>query len=114
MKIWKAAYIFCLLSIIILSVLPSSRESIGHLDKFLHAFVYFTISVLAIKAFNWSFAQVFLINFSLSVLLEVVQYFIPSRDFSFLDMVANAAGIILAFYLWRNWLMKAIDRLLPF
>jgi VanZ family protein len=69
----------------------------GFSDKFWHGFTYFVLALLADRSFPASpfnarkFAPVFLYG----TFIEFVQYLIPWRSFSVLDMIANASGIAL-------------------
>jgi VanZ family protein len=64
-------------------------------DKLSHALAFLGLSLLAdfsfpASRFSW---QKIVPLFSYGVLLECIQYFLPYRNFSLLDMLADAAGI---------------------
>jgi VanZ family protein len=65
-------------------------------DKANHVIAYFTLSFLYDISFaSGLFPKGCFYLFLYGVLMEIIQYFIPGREFSFLDMGANGAGIVL-------------------
>lgn len=68
-------------------------ESIN--DKLSHALAFFVLSFLADYAFPGTrfFPFKILPLFAYGVLIECIQYFLPYRDFSLLDMLGDAVGI---------------------
>jgi VanZ family protein len=69
----------------------------GFNDKFWHGFTYFVLSLLADRSFPASpfNAMKFVPVFLFGTFIEFVQYLIPWRSFSVLDMLANASGILM-------------------
>ena len=70
-------------------------------DKLYHCAAYGWLSVLPMLGFanprraaSAAFSMILL-----GILLEVGQYFIPGRSFSFLDIAANTLGVALGFFL---------------
>lgn len=69
------------------------------IDFFLHVMYYFIIAVVFFPLLNprnnssWIFFPALLV---LSVIFEILQMWVPSRSFSFIDMVGNAIGILFA------------------
>ena len=64
-------------------------------DKFLHALVFWLLLMLV--DYSWPEsglgpAKVFMV-FAYGVLIELVQYFLPYRDFSLADLLADALGM---------------------
>ncbi|MGM0453248.1 MAG: VanZ family protein [Thermodesulfobacteriota bacterium] len=71
-------------------------------DKLNHCLGYFSLILFFDLAYGTGrrlFAKAAAV-FSYGVMLEVAQYMLPYRQFSLLDTVANAAGIIGFFLLW--------------
>jgi VanZ family protein len=74
------------------------------LDKVLHLVEFFVLAILLLVTFTsfgmsriWTFAAVFFISLALGFLSEVIQkIFTTTRTFSWLDFLADAAGISLA------------------
>jgi VanZ family protein len=70
-------------------------------DKAEHAGTFFTLMVLAWLAYRnnlvvWQLA-VWLIGYGIAI--ECIQFFIPSRSFSMLDVVANTVGVLPVWWL---------------
>ncbi len=70
-------------------------------DKLQHLAAFITLAFLADFSFPrirflWKVA---LPLFVYGLILEFTQYFLPYRDFSVADIVANAVGILLYYYL---------------
>ena len=63
-------------------------------DKLNHIVAFFTLNIVANKA-KIPNHIVLLVLFV--IFIEVVQFFIPSRDFSLLDILADSVGILLSF-----------------
>ena len=68
-------------------------------DKIKHFIVFFGFSVLMDLASErrpfWFWKGLPLLSYG--ILIEIMQYFTPEREFSFLDMLADLAGIIVYF-----------------
>ena len=72
-----------------------------------HLYAYIVISVIGFLTYRknnqFSILSIYLIF--LSIVLEVLQYFIPNRSFEFPDLFGNLAGTIIAiiiFYFFKN------------
>ena len=65
-------------------------------DKLIHGLTYLTLAIVADHAYATSLftpkKMLWLFGFGLS--LEVLQLYVPGRDYSYLDMLANGAGIL--------------------
>ena len=87
-----------LIGIAYLSLRPSV-QLVEVNDKVGHFIAYFTLMVVMGLGF-WNRKKELLMAFVISaiygVLMEIGQYFVPGRSFSFLDMLANASGALLA------------------
>ena len=97
-SILKIASVFIGLAIAYLSLRPTIH--IGEVnDKVGHFIAYFTLMFVMGLGF-WKKKKELLMAFVTSaiygVLMEIGQYFVPGRSFSFLDMLANASGALLA------------------
>jgi len=79
-------------------------------DKLAHFLTYFSLALIsdnafarshfALKKFSWLFA--------FGVSLEILQQFVPGRAFSYLDMLANATGILLYAIMVRTVLLRKL------
>ena len=67
-------------------------------DKLNHASAYLCLGVLLDMGFlnGWKIPSKLLLLFGYSILMEVLQYFIPTRHFSGFDIAANTVGLGLA------------------
>ena len=87
-----------LIGIAYLSLRPSV-QLVEVNDKVGHFIAYFTLMFVMGLGF-WKRKKELLMAFVISaiygVLMEIGQYFVPGRSFSFLDMLANASGALLA------------------
>ena len=98
--LWRTCFWFCLGLTAYLSLLPQEflPSGINIWDKLSHSIAFAALALSA--ALGWpekDFVRSVLLPLLLfGVFIEVVQYFIPGREFSMLDMLADAIGIIIA------------------
>lgn len=105
----QVIYISYVLLVIFLSLVPQPAGAGGsNLDKIVHACLYGIMGVLAYIAFDTLGKRIiiFIFMFLLGVLLELLQIYIPGRDASLHDALANATGLALSFLLC--WLYAII------
>lgn len=69
-------------------------------DKLNHLLAFFLLSILFEKAFGFSFIIRTLLILAFGFLIELIQYFLPYRQFSLVDMGADAAGIMI-YYVFK-------------
>ena len=72
-----------------------------------HLYTYMVLSVIGFLTFrkNNQFNILSMYLIFLSIVLEVLQYFIPNRSFEFQDLFGNLAGVIITiilFYFFKN------------
>ncbi len=95
--IYRVLFFFCILVILFLATVSIQFEVIENIwDKLKHSFAFFTLYVL----FSLSYEKQTIISKSLlllfyGILIECIQYFIPNRYFSLLDVFADAVGIFI-------------------
>ena len=72
-----------------------------------HLYAYIVLSVVGFLTFQknnqFNILSIYLIF--LSIVLEVLQYFVPNRSFEFQDLFGNIAGVIIAiiiFYFFKK------------
>ena len=72
-----------------------------------HLYTYMVLSVIGFLTFRkknqFNILSIYLIF--LSIVLEVLQYFVPNRSFEFSDLFGNLAGVIIAiiiFYFFKK------------
>ncbi len=82
--------------------------TIAHYDKLMHFAMHAGNAMLAALAFpvarNYVFALLLL--FLLGPLIELLQHFVPGRDASVLDQLANTAGLLVGALLARLLLIN--------
>ena len=68
-------------------------------DKAAHTLAFTALMLLCAVAYRqrFSLTRIALMLFIFGVGIEIVQYFLPYREFSLLDMLANSFGILVAF-----------------
>lgn len=86
-----------------LALTPQHIEMIeGFWDKQNHFIAFFVLTILLGLAYSQLTA---IKKFGLLVLMgfqiEIMQYFIPGRFFSLLDIVADSVGIVIGIVVWR-------------
>jgi len=77
-----------------LSMIPSFINNIN--DKVAHLSLFFLATILILSC-KKSYTYYLICLFILAILLEFAQLIIPSRNFSFLDIVANLLGIVVGY-----------------
>ncbi len=123
--IWLTGFIVWTLFILLVSVIPDSKEIIeqstenfrwDYLEHFLAYFAFGTLYILwrgdryfSIKGVE--LAVLFAIACSFSFLTEYMQLLVPGRTFNIIDVVYNLAGVlssilIVYFYLVRHYMRK--------
>lgn len=93
----------------ILSLQPGDGSSIGPYDKVAHVLTYGIFALLAHRL-NFSGRQFMYVCIGIvaySGLLEVAQSFVPGREMSVLDLLANALGVLVGVLLGDRFLERA-------
>ncbi len=86
-----------------------AAPSIGGFDKVAHFHVYGLLATLAFRALPLPFlsprrwALAWGLAIAMGVCDETIQSFNPARSASWADLLADAAGALLAVVLYRNW-----------
>ena len=97
----KILFYLCLSLIVFLSIVPQSANS-SLLSKmmftksgfFQHVFGYFVLSALAWLAFKKNNIWIILAGILiLGIVLEIIQYALPTRTFNVYDLLANMMGV---------------------
>jgi VanZ family protein len=90
----------CVLVISWLVVAPQDElPSVNLWDKAAHTLAFAALMLLCAVAYRqrFSLARIALMLFAYGVGIEMIQYLLPDREFSLLDMLANSVGILVAF-----------------
>lgn len=96
-----------------LIVVPNNLDVINDNDKLIHFAEFFVLSILALKTFQlFRFKHHYIIGvlFCLVfvVLSESLQSLIPSRSFSYYDMLADVLGIIVGIGVFK-WIFSKLS-----
>jgi len=102
----RAYQIIFLLAVIVteyLSLTTREIEAVSHSwDKLNHALAFMVLFVLFTLAFRNVRQKVKIILLLFYALqIEMVQYFIPGREFSLLDIIADIIGILFGLILYK-------------
>jgi VanZ family protein len=106
--------IICFFVIIFLSLIPAQKSSdlifaFPHIDKPVHFLMYFVLFIIVMKDLKRSNKEtkrfiiftILIIILFLSILIEFIQeFFIPGRFGSFIDVLANLSGLIIAVFFY--------------
>ena len=98
-KIKAAQFIVFLAFCTYMSLVPQPGEGLERFsDKLLHCMGYFALMLslnIAVKPGSKYYQKiVFLLTYSL--VIEICQHYVPNRQFSLLDGLANFSGLVLA------------------
>lgn len=94
----KVVFFFWLAVIVLFSVMPVPGGDYlpKNSDKFFHFLIYFITAFFFYYSFRHSFKFIIFFSFLFSsgfgFLMEVIQYFIPGRNFSSVDIIADISG----------------------
>ena len=102
-KLFLVLFIILIIAITVLSLLPpKSGLELGKSDKLNHFLAYAILSLnfgfLSTKIRSYFIGIPFLIAYGL--LIEFFQGFVPGRDPSFYDALANSAGVFSGFFIF--------------
>lgn len=101
-RLFQAAFWFCIVVILFLATTEGSGDmpTLGW-DKLNHCFAFFVLFLLLELAHDWSTGLKigFLCFFAIGI--ECIQYFLPTREFSLLDVIADIIGMGL-YYILRK------------
>ncbi len=102
-KLFLVLFIILIIAITVLSLLPpKSGFELGKSDKINHFLAYAILS-LNFGFFSSKIRSYFIgipILIAYGLLMEFFQGFVPGRDPSFYDALANSAGVFLGFFIF--------------
>ncbi len=100
-KLLKFLPILYTLTIFILSIIPGKYDPAQDIsDKLKHAFAFFIFFLLYSLFFNLNKKKIFLIGFIFGIFIEFIQYFIPYRSCDMKDVIADATGLLIAYFIF--------------
>jgi VanZ family protein len=90
--LWKRAVLFMgLIGIFVVSIIPLETPLAENSDKAGHFIAYFILCLLfCLNRAGLMRAFIFAVVYGVS--MEIIQYFLPYRSFSLLDIAANGFG----------------------
>jgi len=102
-KLFLVLFIILIIAITVLSLLPpKSGLELGKADKINHFLAYAILSLnfgfISFKIRSYFIGIPFLISYGL--LMEFFQGFVPGRDPSFYDALANSVGVFSGFFIF--------------
>ncbi|CCQ11100.1 hypothetical protein PALB_19740 [Pseudoalteromonas luteoviolacea B = ATCC 29581] len=106
-RVYQALFIACLIvcTLLFLREINSSAIKISNADKFAHALIFFGLAFVQHHAFRLPVWLHLLLLTFYGALVEVVQSFVPYREASLGDLLADVAGAFLYFivlYVWQK------------
>lgn len=108
-RIFKILFVGLAVIGLIAALMPTAGVGVTHADKALHAAALFCFALLldlaSLRRF-WQWKVPVLLAYG--ALIEVAQSFTPWRFFSGADFVADAAGILLYWLVWKHFLQDMI------
>ncbi len=106
---WQAAFWLLFLPATILMLLPADDlPDVDIWDKAEHAGTFLFLMVFAWLGYRRHCSPLLLAQLLIAygITIECIQFFIPSRSFSVLDMVADAIGVLPVYCLAIKWPLK--------
>lgn len=97
-RVFRALFACAFVIVAVLAFIEMPQSGLTHLsDKLQHAFAFYVLALLLDFATPRSEfgLRKFIVLMSYGVAIECVQYFLPWRESSVLDMVADAVGLLL-------------------
>ena len=96
-KKFQIAFYICLVSIEYLATTTQEIKPLEHTwDKANHFIAFMTLYILLSLAYrHLSVVMKIVLLLAFGMQIEIVQYFIPGREFSLLDVVADSVGIVI-------------------
>ena len=100
-KIFQIAFVISIIAIEYLATTTISIQIVENSwDKSNHFISFFVLYILMSYGFRQlTFFNKITLLMIFAIQIEVVQYFIPNRDFSLLDIFADGVGIFIGFYI---------------
>ena len=121
-KLLECSYYFSLVILFILYLFPGSLigyflygnlgqqpdlipNPIGTSINHLISFIFLSSLAFILRVREEKFINSFQFLFAISILLEILHYFIPNRAFEYYDLLANTIGVVFA-YLFIKLILK--------
>jgi len=110
--IFKAFLYICIVAIMYLATTTQEIKPLEHSwDKANHFIAFMTLYILLSLAYqNLSLKIKALILIGFGIFIEIVQSFIPGRDFSGFDVIADTVGIFIGSVLFMIYKKQALKK----
>ena len=111
-KTYRLLFILAIIGTLVLTLgIPTGLAKTGLInDKVAHASTFFVLAFLYSHTLGYKYGlQVILLLTAFGLMIELIQYFLPWRSFSWLDWLADIVGIIgydVIHRLKRIWLAR--------
>jgi len=96
--VWRMLFCIAVSTITYLATTEQSYPVISDFnDKFSHVFAFLVLAFLAdfsYPEYSYNYYKITAL-FGYGVSIEIIQYYIPNRQFSFYDMLADLIGLML-------------------
>ncbi len=114
MNCLRISWLVVVIGIVYLSLKPAHQQNLVEVnDKVGHFIAYFVLFILSQLTFpNWRWKKTALFSFLLSCVLEALQSFVPGREVSVYDVLANAGGVligVLFYFLFHKQILKLLQ-----
>ena len=96
-KTYRRLFILAIIGTLIMTLSVTTEiVRVGFInDKFAHGLIFFVLSFLCFHALGRKYGLLALLALSLfGLVIELIQYYLPWRDFSWLDWAADITGIV--------------------
>ncbi|MDD5334879.1 MAG: VanZ family protein [Rhodoferax sp.] len=103
-SVWTWGFFVCALVVMVLALMPSPPPMITTgWDKSNHLLAFGVLAWLGCKAFPQHLAFTLLSLLAYGALIEILQSFTPTRSAEWLDLLADAVGILAGWMVVRSW-----------
>ena len=108
---WQVAFVLCAFSVLVLALLPAPpRLFTTGWDKSNHLLAFSVMAWLGLRAFPRRVLWVLAGLLAYGVLIEILQSFTPTRSAEWLDLLADALGILVGWLIVRGqaWIATSL------
>ena len=101
---WQVAFVLCVFCVLVLALVPAPpRLFTTGWDKSNHLLAFSVMAWLGARAFPRWIVYVLLGLFAYGGLIEILQSLTPTRSAEWLDLLADALGILVGWLVVSGW-----------
>ena len=101
---WQVAFVLCVFCVLVLALVPAPpRLFTTGWDKSNHLLAFSVMAWLGARAFPQRMVLVLLGLLAYGALIEILQSFTPTRSAEWLDLLADALGILVGWLIVSGW-----------